>query len=634
MYRRRPALPRTLFAEPMPTPSHTDSRPPIIVIGFLATYVLAIWDTSSYLWSLDAMKHAAWAKWVFVSGVVLIGAAVFVPGVRALVSRIGRCLTTSALWASAAFLVLCVCAPVAHTLLGDGDLLVRELDAGAWDRLLRTDRAPLTFWLLVQAHELIGTIGGDATDVYRLLSVLSGLAYVVLCPRVASSLSDDARGERLIAGILLSTGYLVLFFGYVENYAPLYPGGLLLVLLLSRTIDEKMPLWPSAVTLAILSSLHFSAAFLAPGLLYAGYVVSRVQGVRSAAAQLVVFPAAALLILWSIGFDTVAYVAEIRGHTLPLTGALGYHAAYHLVSIPHLIDLANAVLLAAPGAVLLLLCVPVSALIRDRTSRLLAALCVGPLWFVAIANPEIGAFRDWDVLALPTLPLCCLAAYAWSERIPSPRSVILILGATTLHTALWIGLNTDVDASVRRYGYLMTSSSLSTHGQVYGWETLGAHYREQGKHTDAAAAYERALAANPSHARLWLMLGNARQQEGRLDAAEDAYRQAVRLNPDSAEGYSNLGVVQVRRGQYTAALSSLERSIEQSPRYPEAWMNRGVALANLGRTDEAIESLRQATRIDPGYSNAYANLSRLFAAHGSQDSARHYAAKAAEAGAP
>ena len=35
-----------------------------------------------------------------------------------------------------------------------------------------------------------------------------------------------------------------------------------------------------------------------------------------------------------------------------------------------------------------------------------------PLLFNAMANPEIGAFRDWDALSFPALPLSLWAACA------------------------------------------------------------------------------------------------------------------------------------------------------------------------------------------------------------------------------
>ena len=86
-----------------------------------------------------------------------------------------------------------------------------------------------------------------------------------------------------------------------------------------------------------------------------------------------------------------------------------------------------------------------------------------PLLFNAMTNPEIGAFRDWDVLAFPALPLSLWAACA-----------LLRL-------------------EIARYEAVLAEGVLSKHGLAYGWETLAAYCRGNDRHEEALRAFAERL---------------------------------------------------------------------------------------------------------------------------------------------
>ncbi|HKJ91540.1 MAG TPA: tetratricopeptide repeat protein [Longimicrobiales bacterium] len=95
---------------------------------------------------------------------------------------------------------------------------------------------------------------------------------------------------------------------------------------------------------------------------------------------------------------------------------------------------------------------------------------------------------------------------------------------------------------------------------------------------EARAAYERALALDPSHVDAHVNLGRLLHEEGRPDDAEAEYRRALALN---------------------AA-------------YSTAAFNLGTALEDLGRPVEAVQAYQQALASDPGLADAHFNLSRLY----------------------
>lgn len=72
-----------------------------------------------------------------------------------------------------------------------------------------------------------------------------------------------------------------------------------------------------------------------------------------------------------------------------------------------------------------------------------------------------------------------------------------------------------------------------------GFEAANRLY-EQGKFTDAAAAYQKLLESGQASAALYFNLGNARFKAGQLGSAIAAYRQAGQISPRDPEVRANL----------------------------------------------------------------------------------------------
>lgn len=94
---------------------------------------------------------------------------------------------------------------------------------------------------------------------------------------------------------------------------------------------------------------------------------------------------------------------------------------------------------------------------------------------------------------------------------------------------------------------------------------LGLLEAQGGRHAEAQALLQEAVAAMPDDARNWRQLGVALGQSRQYDAAREALERALELEPASLEGWYNLGVVDWKRGQAEAALAHLEKAWALAP---------------------------------------------------------------------
>ena len=597
-------------------------KPETVAAAFLGLHVLlAFWRPNPF-WGADLLYYYPDSlRIVF----ILLAILVLVPRVRARVHPLFAGLSAALRgngvrpWIVRILLILVALAGFialqsARHLLGDGYLYLRELDAGITQRV---DRAPLTFALIRFVHEAGASLWQTAENTYRVYSYASGLLFLLLALATAGALGRTDREKTVVFAFLVTAGYVQLFFGYVENYAFYMPATLLYLLAGLRSLENRAPLYVPALVLGLLVPFHFLFVLFAPSLIILGYYRYRRQETsmpkwKNVADKLAAFctaPLAAVLVFWIAGFDFGAFLERTGGkhHILPLFSEPGFHVPYRIVSLSHLLDFVNLQFLSAPAAVMAVF------LFGGKDYRhhpfLLSAAAV-PLFFTFLANPEIGAFRDWDILALPALPLTLWAASALLERRRQDerdhRSVSVICAAAALHTMLWIGLNANPAAAEARYVHLM--GRLNGHAASYGWETLGTYYRLRGKTVPALNAYKRALDANPQNPRHWLSVGIIYCDLGRPERGIDHLRRATEIQPDLAEAHINLGAAYLGTGRHGVAIDHLRKATELQPETALTYVNLGAAYNETDRHSEALDVLNKALEIQPEHPGAHVNL--------------------------
>ena len=135
--------------------------------------------------------------------------------------------------------------------------------------------------------------------------------------------------------------------------------------------------------------------------------------------------------------------------------------------------------------------------------------------------------------------------------------------------------------------------------------------QQSGRLESAAAAYQAAVAANPSDFESWNNLGNVRTLSGDPDRAVEAFNAAIRLRPDFIPVYFNLSEVLVQVDRPRARLSLMREAARRAPQDAEIQTELGRAECGIPDFAAAERAFRESIRLNPVSINAYVELGVL-----------------------
>jgi tetratricopeptide (TPR) repeat protein len=155
------------------------------------------------------------------------------------------------------------------------------------------------------------------------------------------------------------------------------------------------------------------------------------------------------------------------------------------------------------------------------------------------------------------------------------------------------------------------------------WSNLGDILRREERFGEAAAAYDKAIAALPSEQPgQWVVYytrGICFEREKNWPAAEADFRKALELSPDQPQvlnymGYSFLEM----KSNLDEALSMIEKAVAAKPEDGYIVDSLGWALYRLGRYEEAVEHMERAVELMPVDSIVNDHLGDVYWAVGRQ----------------
>jgi tetratricopeptide (TPR) repeat protein len=134
----------------------------------------------------------------------------------------------------------------------------------------------------------------------------------------------------------------------------------------------------------------------------------------------------------------------------------------------------------------------------------------------------------------------------------------------------------------------------------------------RGDFAQAAGAYRKAVALEPSVPELWANLGLMDHESGMSAEAIQSFKQAIRLNPSLFTPQLFLGIEYLKSKNPEAAIPFLENAEKLQPNDLQAALNLGKAYTLSNQADRAADAYSIATRLTPNDGNTWLNLGTAY----------------------
>jgi tetratricopeptide (TPR) repeat protein len=396
--------------------------------------------------------------------------------------------------------------PVGTYFYGDGGLLIPQIHRYSLDGnfdtqlLLNLKSSPLAGVLILLVMKAVPALGSaitmlmpeDALYPFRWISVLCLAAVVIYILRVAHG------QQRLVLLLALAgTAGVLLYSGHVEFYTPVFAAVTVYLIAAERALTGKSAVWPAALAFVIAVAAHYLALVLLPSLLL-------IAGMRADSPRADVFRrrlrllrhpdlrhgllAGAVIVAGWTALYFIAGFADSPSRVVMPVAAQSSPAgtqAYTLFSAPHLLDMANLLLLLAPAAVIALLWMWI---VRFREKKygdeveafhaMNAVLFAG---FAFFANASLGLARDWDLLS-PLGIVLLLAALSLLRRRYDERAATALAMISLLLMLPWTQLHRDADATAERFTRIMQADEELMYGDyaLSGYDALRKYRHREG----------------------------------------------------------------------------------------------------------------------------------------------------------
>ena len=151
------------------------------------------------------------------------------------------------------------------------------------------------------------------------------------------------------------------------------------------------------------------------------------------------------------------------------------------------------------------------------------------------------------------------------------------------------------EEQVVRLKQLLVGTPGDAHASFY----LGNAYLALALPDSAAAAYEKAVAADSMYTKAYVNLGIALEDLRRFDDARIRYEKALAIDSTDVLAHCHLGHYYHARGELELAVRHYTRAIEIDPKSAQAHYNLGLAFADTRLFAEAIREWEAVIELSP-----------------------------------
>jgi len=457
-------------------------------------------------------------------------------------------------------------------------------------------------------HKLVyAMLSGEASErslkSFQFVSYGSGLIFLVTVAIAAKALFTSTRDRLLFFAGPATAGYMLLFFGYVENYSVFVACVAIYAVMGLLILSEILKRWYILIPALVAVSLHtLGAVLLAPTvyLLISGTRVATWLSSLNLYLKLILSVIVAALCVtgfWYPYYNSFFF----RFSMVPFVDGPFTLEGYTLFSGKHLIDIVNLYYVLLPSLPVL---VAITLWVRLKKSPIgrevifLSVMALSAFVAVVLFNPKLGMPRDWDLFSFAGVPVAFLGYYvllkigippARYTRIAAlaiflslavliPRAVGRAVGhIEAAHVVDYLSLdvkkNKNVNILLRDF-YAERGDTTKVRTLYEQWQAnfperslneRGLQLRNEGRPAEAIRFFQGALAHNPTHVPTYAVLASCYRQLEKYDTAQAILEIANGMDPNNTSVLAEFAYLHRYRGDLGTAEKYFERVISIDP---------------------------------------------------------------------
>ena len=484
-----------------------------------------------------------------------------------------------------------------------------------------------------------------AEKVLAIINIMGGIAGFWAMIGIIRKLADDPSRRIFLFFAAISSGATLLCFGHIENYTwPISLSLWCLYFLIKYLRGETN--WLLVAAFASLAFLfHAITGPMLMVALLAGHFVrkrnaDRVLGWSHGTGMCIVVGILFLgIIVWQLAVKpSVPDLPGVFVTLWPVADNL-----YWFLSLEHIVDILNLMFFLAPLGILLLLhrIMPgYKTNSADAVERILAWLTLLTFLEIFWIDPELGAPRDWDLLAIAGFPLSLWAAYRFSSTpiFSSGRSSFAgaALIVAVLHLGPHIYEKSNAEIAVERLDALLWECPhyQTTYNKAFRGLSWGTTLNSSLSRDDLAEKYfTRRLSVDKTSSSTWFNLGQIYHSRGVIDSSGVCLTKAVELDPKNSLYLLKLADVRYKQNKYRDALALVSRSEALDSENPTVHTTKAIILYGMDRVREALIHFHRAHELEPrGFDQNY-NLGAAYYALSDYEKAYPFLKRAITTGA-
>jgi Tetratricopeptide repeat len=327
---------------------------------------------------------------------------------------------------------------------GDGQNLIGSIVDGQISSPI-FNRIGMIMQIIAKPLGLVGGSRENAETFISIISIASGVLFFYYSWKTVNVLTGSNEKAIWSWLALITSGYIILFCGYIETYSIFVAW--IMIYVYHLLLYNRKQFGITSLVVVFLTGLFWHTLFIAflPSLIWS------INCRRNIVKNRIIWLLSLIFIAGIYLFGQLIKRGEFH-LTIPFLPT--DYTSYYLFSPSHLIDMLNQMIIVGPALAILGLVIIFMFRGRDRNvnEKTLLWMAIPVLLLSFMIDPHMGAARDWDILSIFAVPLVLFAlAFItrknnfWGQYILIP---ILIFNLT--HTGSSIMINKDEDKAVDR----------------------------------------------------------------------------------------------------------------------------------------------------------------------------------------